>query len=214
MSDELYDERREYQALSLTSDDLSSNPYDLFGGWLQHARDANIIDATAMTLATVDANGQPHARIVLLKDFSEHGFTFFTNRDSAKGQQLQSTAKAGLLFYWQRFERQVRISGSVSLIEREVSEKYFYSRPEESRFSAAASQQSSPIANRDLLQSKVDALHESYPDGHVPCPESWAGYCVEAHQFEFWQGRANRLHDRFQYTLDEQLMWQTTRLNP
>lgn len=214
MSNKLFDERRDYQALSLNRGDLSNNPYELFAHWLQSARDANIIDATAMTLATVDANNQPHARIVLLKDFSEQGFTFFTNNDSAKGDELRSTPKACLLFYWQKFERQVRISGPVSQVSREVSETYFYSRPLESRFSAAASKQSSPVAGREQLQSQVDTLHTSYPDGNVPCPESWTGYCVEATQFEFWQGRSNRLHDRFQYTLNTELNWQATRLNP
>ncbi len=214
MTKDLFDERRDYEGLLLSRPDLSHNPHELFNTWLQAARDAKIIDATAMTLATVDDENQPQARIVLLKDFSEDGFSFFTNSSSAKGEELAANQKACLLFYWQQFERQVRITGPVTRVSAETSASYFYSRPEESRFSAAASSQSSPVANRSILQSQVDELHKSYPDGNVPCPDSWAGYCLKAEQFEFWQGRANRLHDRFQYRLDEKLQWQATRLNP
>lgn len=214
MSKDLFDERRDYEALSLSREDLCDNPHDLFALWLQSARDAKITDATAMTLATVDAQYQPHARIVLLKDFSDDGFTFFTNGSSAKGDELQSTPKACLLFYWQKFERQVRITGSVSRVSTETSANYFYSRPEESRFSAAASNQSRPVEDRKTLQNEVNVLHKSYPDGNVPCPSSWTGYSVRAQQIEFWQGRTNRLHDRFLYTLDKQSQWQTVRLSP
>ncbi|MDO6462312.1 pyridoxamine 5'-phosphate oxidase [Granulosicoccaceae sp. 1_MG-2023] len=214
MSKILYDERRDYDGLALRRTDLSDDPHTLFDRWLSEARDAGIIDATAMTLATVSEDGLPSARIVLLKSFDSNGFVFFTNMDSAKGGDLTRNPVASLLFYWRDMERQVRINGSVSHVSREEAEHYFHQRPTDSRFSAVASKQSEPVAGRDELEARVAQLHREFPDGNVPCPPSWGGYRVRAETIEFWQGRPNRLHDRFVYARDAQQAWHATRLCP
>ncbi|MCB1757656.1 MAG: pyridoxamine 5'-phosphate oxidase [Gammaproteobacteria bacterium] len=214
MSKDLHAERRDYGALSLSRSDLKANPHELFDDWMNMAFEAGIIDTTAMTLATVTPDGWPQARVVLLKEFSDQGFVWFTNKHSPKGEELAHTPKACLLFYWRQLERQVRITGTVSDIEDAESAKYFHSRPEESRFSAAASEQSRPVANRQVLEDKVQALHKQFPDGQVPCPPHWGGYLLKAENFEFWQGRASRLHDRFRYLRQADGSWQIDRLSP
>ena len=200
--------------LTLSRTDLAADPHQLFDQWMSDAQQAQIIDATAMTLATVDRNGQPHARIVLLKKFSNEGFVWFTHKHSAKAQQLAHTGKAALLFYWQALERQVRICGTVTEIVDTEASRYFYSRPEASRFSAVVSEQSTPVVNRRILEDKLQALQQKYPDGNIACPESWVGYRLKAESFEFWQGRPCRLHDRFHYSKEGINDWVSVRLCP
>ncbi len=210
----LIEERRDYSAAQLRGDSLQHDPIEQFTSWLQDARDAKLIDATAMTLCTVDNDAQPHSRVVLLKKFDTSGFTWFSNYDSAKGQQIQGNAKAALQFYWRELERQVRIEGTVTLLPLSDADEYFYSRPEGSRFSAAASKQSQPVENRQVLEDEVFRLRGLYPDGDVKRPNNWGGFLLKAHYFEFWQGRSDRLHDRFVYTTAEDNRWQTQRLAP
>jgi len=197
---DLIEDRRDYIADTLVRSDLQPDPIDQFSGWLADARSRKIIDATAMVLSTVDTEGQPHARMVLLKNLDTSGFVFYSNYNSDKGQQLINSDKASLLFYWCELERQVRIEGTVKQIDTDQADQYFHSRPAGSRFSAAASAQSAPVANRGVLEQAVAKLESEYPDGKVPRPAHWGGYILEPVAFEFWQGRADRLHDRFRYT--------------
>lgn len=196
----LIEPRRDYTAGTLRRKDLTADPVSQFTHWLQDARARNIPDATAMTLSTADAEGQVHSRVVLLKDFDADGFVWYTYRESAKAQELAANPKAALLFYWCALERQVRIEGTVEKLDNNTADDYFHSRPEGSRFSAAASVQSTPVENRDVLEKRVAELHLQYPDGNVPRPDAWGGYRIRPHRLEFWQGRADRLHDRFIYS--------------
>jgi len=165
-------------------------------------------------LSTVDKAGLPHCRIVLLKNVDESGFSFYTNYDSDKGTDLAHNPVAAILFYWRELERQVRIEGTVHRLGGTNSDTYFYSRPEGSRFSAAASDQSKPVANRQELENAVAQLRSAYADGNVPRPDNWGGYCLQPKRLEFWQGRSDRLHDRFCYKLNNSQEWSTQRLSP
>ncbi len=211
----LIEPRRDYTADTLRKHDLATNPIDQFTHWLQDARDKKILDATAMMLSTADATGQPHSRVVLLKHFDEQGFIWYTYQESDKAKQLDTNPKASLLFYWCALERQVRIEGTVEKLDPANADEYFYSRPEGSRFSAAASIQSAVIPNREVLEKRVTQLHEQYPDGNVPRPASWGGYRIRPHRLEFWQGRADRLHDRFIFERTDQANnWGIQRISP
>ena len=166
-----------------------------------------------MTLATATAQGMPSVRIVLLKHFDADGFCWYTDKSSQKGAELAANPQASLLFYWRELERQVRISGVVEALEDRFNDEYFHSRPEDSRFSAAASQQSQPVEARDTLKARIAELRRQHPDGDVPRPAQWGGYRLRAQQIEFWQGRENRLHDRFRFTR-EAAGWLIERLQP
>jgi len=194
---DLIEPRRDYTADTLRRADLAESPFEQFTHWLQDARDKKILDATAMTLGTADKSGQPHSRVVLLKQFDENGFIWYTYQESDKARQIDENPKASILFYWCALERQVRIEGTVTRLDPAEADEYFYSRPEGSRFSAAASVQSQTVDNRDILKQRVAQLHAKYPDGNVPRPDAWGGYRLNPHRLEFWQGRADRLHDRF-----------------
>lgn len=212
---DLMEQRRDYTADTLRRQDLSSSPTEQFRAWLQDARDHKILDATAMMLSTADAQGQPHSRVVLLKNFDEQGFVWYTYQESDKARQLQDNPKASLLFYWCALERQVRIEGTVEKLNPVDADEYFYSRPEGSRFSAAASVQSAPVKNRQELEERVEQLHKQYPDGNVPRPAVWGGYRIKPHRLEFWQGRADRLHDRFIFErADSATAWDIQRISP
>lgn len=214
-ADDLIEPRRDYTAATLRRSDLHDDPTSQFAHWLQDARDRQILDATAMTLCTADSEGQPHSRIVLLKKFDEQGFTWYTYQESDKARQLQQNPKAALQFYWCALERQVRIEGVVEKLDPANADEYFYSRPDGSRFSAAASIQSAPVANREVLEQKVARLQEQYPDGNVPRPAVWGGYRIRPHRFEFWQGRADRLHDRFVFARPSpDTDWSVQRISP
>lgn len=213
-NNDLIEPRRDYTAHTLKRADLHASPFDQFAHWMRQAREADILDASAMALCTADPSGQPHVRMVLLKKVTDSAFCWYTYQESDKGRQLEANPKASLLFYWRELERQIRIEGSVTKLDPSDADDYFYSRPEGSRFSAAASVQSAIVENRSVLETKVADLHEQYPDGNVPRPAVWAGYSLEAERFEFWQGRADRLHDRFVYTPTDNGQWAAVRLSP
>lgn len=211
----LIEKRRDYTRGELRRSQLMECPYEQFRTWLSHARAEKLIDATAMVLATVDNTGKPHSRVVLLKNFDTDGLCFYTNYDSNKGVQLAQNPYAALLFYWRELERQVRIEGKVDKLSAQLADEYFHSRPEGSRFSAAASRQSKPVADRSELETSVKELKARFPEGNVDRPDNWGGYRLKAHFFEFWQGRADRLHDRFCYQQDAQAnTWNIQRLSP
>lgn len=211
---DLADLRRSYTKGSLTDGDLTSNPMDLFDRWLKDVIDSGIPDPTAMTVATVDADGQPSQRIVLLKDVNPDGFVFFTNLGSRKASELKQNDKISLHFPWYLLERQVRVCGTAEALSRTAVAKYFLSRPKESQLAAWASKQSKPISTRELLMTQFSQLKDKFAKGEVPVPDFWGGYLVKPHQIEFWQGGEHRMHDRFEYNRGTDGTWQTQRLMP
>jgi pyridoxamine 5'-phosphate oxidase len=206
--------RNEYAAHGLRRAELHSDPLQQFSAWFAAALAADIRDANAMSLATATPGGKPSVRIVLLKGFDERGFAFFTNYDSQKGRELEANPHAALAFYWVQLERQVRISGPVERTSREDSAVYFHSRPVGSRLGAWASKQSEVIDARQVLEARLTEISERYEDGDVPLPPHWGGYRVKPDSIEFWQGRPNRLHDRFRYSRQADGTWLIDRLAP
>ncbi len=207
------DLRREYASRALSEDQADADPIRQFATWFDEAVSAQLLDVNAMTLATVSPTGDPAARIVLLKGFDEHGFVFFTNYESAKGRELAARPRACLLLFWVELERQVRITGSVTQVSTAESDEYFHSRPFESQLGAWASAQSTPVANRALLETRFAELSAQYAGKAVPLPPFWGGYRVRPELVEFWQGRQSRLHDRLLYTRDG-VNWSRSRLAP
>jgi pyridoxamine 5'-phosphate oxidase len=191
--------RREYNQAQLELEDLHPDPMSQFRAWFDHAVTANAIEANAMTLATIGLDGQPMARIVLLKEIDDQGFVFFTNYLSRKGQEIAANPHATLLFFWPQLEQQIRIEGTVSKVSSKESDEYFAIRPRESQLGAWASLQSESLESRAQLEQQLTDVTAKYHDQTVPRPEHWGGYRLIAHRFEFWQGRPNRLHDRFEY---------------
>jgi pyridoxamine 5'-phosphate oxidase len=206
--------RSEYGAHGLRRADLHSDPIEQFSAWFAAALAADVRDANAMSLATATPEGKPSVRIVLLKGFDERGFVFFTNHHSEKGQHLEANPFAALAFYWVQLERQIRISGSVERTSREDSAAYFHSRPVGSRLGAWVSKQSEVIDARQVLDSRLAAMTERFEGGDIPLPPHWGGYRVKPDKIEFWQGRPNRLHDRFRYSRQIDGKWQIDRLAP
>ena len=209
----IQDIRKSYTVGELREEDLNADPITQFGAWLQAAIDADVPEPTAMTLATVGENGQPSARVVLLKGVDAQGFRFYSSYESRKGRELEQNPKAALVFYWHALERQVRVEGSVQKLSREESERYFKSRPHGSQLGAWASQQSEVIEEREGLEARLEELENLYKEGEAPLPDFWGGYLVMPSVLEFWQGRPNRLHDRFCYTRREDA-WEMVRLSP
>jgi len=207
------DYRREYTKGGLNKKDLSDAPYGLFEKWFTQAMQADIPDASAMSLATVSASGKPTQRTVLLKLFDEKGFVFFTNYSSQKSQQISENPNVSLLFPWTILERQIEINGKAEKISTVESLKYFLSRPHGSQLGAWASSQSSPISSRQLLEDQLTKMKDKFIKGKVPLPDFWGGYRVVPKTIEFWQGGGNRLHDRFEYRRDND-DWTITRLQP
>ena len=205
--------RREYLRGGLRRDDLMNDPLQQFELWLQQAIEAELYDPTAMTLATVDANGQPSQRIVLLKQADARGFVFYTNYESAKAQDIAGNPLVSLLFPWHPLERQVKICGRAEKVGTGESLKYFATRPQESQLAAWSSAQSRPISSRQVLLQQFNAMKEKFKQGAVPLPDFWGGYRIVPSSIEFWQGGANRLHDRFKYTR-QQGGWEIQRLAP
>lgn len=214
MSKNLADLRRDYSFESLTEKEARKDPISQFSIWWQEAIDAKIDEANAMTLATAAGDGVPSARIVLLKEYSDEGFVFFTNYNSYKGQQIAENPKACLLFFWKELERQVRVIGIITKVSDQVNDDYFQSRPEASRIGALVSPQSSVIEGRDWLDHRFNEKVRELEGKFIPRPAHWGGYIVKPVIMEFWQGRPSRLHDRLQYTLDEDGGWKMERLAP
>lgn len=206
--------RREYLKGGLERDNLADDPIEQFQRWMTQTVAADIPDPNAMTLATVDASGQPSQRIVLLKGVDQRGFVFYTNLRSKKAQDLKQNPKVSLHFPWHFLERQVKVCGVVEQLSTAESLKYFLSRPRESQLAAWASQQSRPISSRALLMQQFEAMKNKFSKGEIPLPDFWGGYRVKPHQIEFWQGGAHRLHDRFQYTSHNGEQWVIERLEP
>jgi pyridoxamine 5'-phosphate oxidase len=215
MSERLADMRRNYAREGLTEAQAPEEPFALFHRWFNEAVETEQapVEANAMTLATVDADGRPHCRVLLLKGLDAQGFTFFSNYESAKGQQLNARPFAAMTFFWPTLERQVRIEGRVSRVSHAESDAYFQVRPLGSRLGAWASPQSRVIANREALEGLLKATEARFMDTQPDCPDHWGGYRLVPDRVEFWQGRPSRLHDRLNYRLvDDE--WTRERLAP
>ena len=194
---------------------LPSDPFTLFRTWLDDAiRDSGLENPNAMFLSTVGEDLVPEGRIVLLKGVESDGFVFFTNRESRKGRDLDARPRASLGFFWDSLGRQVRIVGSVARVSDDASDDYFASRPRGSQIGAWASHQSRPLASREDLEERVRTLEAEYLDRDVPRPDHWGGYVIHPNRIEFWQLGEFRLHDRFEYALDADNVWNIRRLNP
>ena len=205
--------RREYSLTELNESSVSNNPFDQFSKWMDEALKSNLVDASAMILATADKNAVPSLRVVLLKGIDSEGFVFYTNYESRKGKELLENPNASLLFFWKELERQIRIEGKVEKISQKESEEYFHSRPYESQLAAWASNQSTKIPDRKYLEKKYEEIKAKYDGKEIPLPPFWGGLKLVPNYFEFWQGRENRLHDRICYT-KERSIWNKERLAP
>jgi len=206
------DIRQNYEKGELVESAAKASPFDQFEIWLHEAIALPVVEPTAMTLATADTQGKPHARIVLLKGFDVQGFVFYTNYTSHKGAELAQNPHASLLFFWQALERQVRIEGTVEKVSDQESDDYFHSRPIGSRLGAWASQQSQPTT-LEALKASVESVTAQYGDS-PPRPPHWGGYRLRPSWFEFWQGRPSRLHDRLTYQQTPEGEWTIERLSP
>ncbi len=214
MKGKIADIRQNYSHKKLSEKKAATDPVTQFKKWWKQVLEAEISEPNAMTLATASADGFPSARIVLLKDMSESGFTFFTNYDSFKGKQLQDNPKACLVFFWKELERQVRVTGLVSRLSTEESNEYFQSRPRDSQLGALVSPQSQVIESREWLEDAFIERKEKSKGQIITCPPNWGGFLVKPIIVEFWQGRPGRLHDRLQYTLLDDGKWKLERLAP
>ena len=205
--------RKQYDIAELNQNDLLESPTDMLRNWFEKIEDLEHIEPNAAILSTSTKKGKPSSRAVLVKEFDERGFVFYTNYKSKKAQEIEVNPYGSLLFYWQDFERQVRIQGKIRKVSRSKSEKYFHSRPRLSQISVLASHQSKTLENREELDKKVKKLEKMYDGKEIPLPDYWGGYILEDRNVEFWQGRRDRLHDRFVYTKHGRI-WQIERLAP
>ncbi len=208
------DLRQQLMAQGMTQNDLQANPLKQFENWYSQTIECNIYEPGAMSLATVDSDGQPWQRIVLLKLFDEKGFVFFTNYESRKAQHIAANNKVSLLFPWHVLGRQVKISGQAEKVSSAESLKYFSTRPRGSQIGAWASPQSQMINSRSILESMVESMKKKYADNEVPLPPFWGGYRVKPDSYEFWQARDSRLHDRFIYQKNASAGWYSERFAP
>ena len=221
MSMDFTDQRLSYEKGQLDQQLVPASPFELLKTWMNEAIEAQVQEPYAMSLATCGADNKPSVRIVLLREITNKGIVFYTNYESAKGQDIAENPNAEALFFWHKLERQIRISGSIAKIDAAKSAAYFQKRPHDSQVGAWVSQpQSGEVANRALMEQTFEQLQTDYPtDSKVPTPEFWGGYEITIEKIEFWQGRANRMHDRIVYTLDTTgsngvLNWTTKRLLP
>jgi pyridoxamine 5'-phosphate oxidase len=206
--------RKEYMLESLLESDVASDPIIQFGRWWEQVIACGIEEANAMTLTTVSSEGFPSARMVLLKDYDQDGFVFFTNYESHKALDLDRHPQSALVFFWKELERQVRIEGMASKISAEKSDAYFHSRPRGSQIGAWSSPQSRVIADRSVLDNARQSYEGRFAGHTVPRPAHWGGYLVRPLRMEFWQGRPDRMHDRILYTMEEPGRWRIERLAP
>lgn len=203
--------RTDYVKNELNFDDLTVHPFDLFKSWMTDALE-HVSEPNAFVLSTVNAEGKPSSRVLLLRDLDDKGFNFFTNYNSQKSQDIESNPHVCMNFFWYESERQVRVSGRIEKLPSESSEDYFNSRPYESKIGAWSSPQSSVIESREVLNKNVKDFSSQYTED-VPRPPHWGGYCIVPDKIEFWQGRSSRLHDRFVYSLEGE-EWKIVRLAP
>lgn len=207
--------RQEYSRQTLDEKQVDADPFQQFTRWISEALEAQSKEPNAMTLSTVSANGQPHGRIVLLKGLEDKAFTFYTNYNSHKGDELHENNRAALTFFWPELERQVRIEGLVEKTDPGTSDTYFHSRPRGSQIGAWVSRQSEEIASRADLEKKLDEAMKRFAEvAEIPRPAYWGGYRLRPNMIEFWQGRPSRLHDRVRYSLNSNGSWQISRLSP
>ena len=209
----LQDNRREYDYGKLSRESLLDNPFAQFKLWMEQAIEADIQDPTAMSVATVNAEGKPWQRMVLLKDFDERGFVFYTNLGSRKAAEIKGNAQVSLHFPWLQLDRQVIVGGCAERLSTVDVIKYFLSRPKASQLAAWASKQSSRVNSRQALETQFEQVKEKFSKGEVPLPDFWGGYLVVPQEIEFWQGGENRLHDRFCFKREND-QWDIARLSP
>ncbi|WP_436515964.1 pyridoxamine 5'-phosphate oxidase [Ekhidna sp. To15] len=213
MREDIASIRKEYTQAELDESTVLKNPFQQFEKWFQDALDSKINEPTAMVLSTVNTEGQPFQRTVLLKTFNEDGFVFYTNYESRKAGHLNDNPRVSLLFPWYSLERQVAITGQVEKVSTKESLKYFLSRPEGSQLGAWVSNQSEVITSRNILETKLAQMKQKFKDGKIPLPDHWGGYRIIPDSIEFWQGRKSRLHDRI-FFQKETGSWQISRLAP
>lgn len=209
----IFDRRIQYETEGLDREDLTPHPIELLRRWHDQAEAAGAAEPNAMVLATVDETGHPDSRVVLARRIADDGITFFTNRESTKGRHIAEDARASATFAWLQLHRSVRVRGSVTLADDAFSDEYFASRPRASRIGAWASPQSEPIGSRQDLDDAIEEVEQRFGDGDIPRPPFWGGYVLSIDEIEFWQGRPNRLHDRFRYTCHGGI-WRAVRLAP
>jgi pyridoxamine 5'-phosphate oxidase len=205
--------RNEFTRDVLEEGVLENDPFKQFDNWLQFAFKGDLL-ANAMVLSTVDRAGLPDSRVVLLRNISYGGFTFYSNYESKKAKDIKDNPHGSLLFFWKEYQRQIKIQGTIGFVPKNESDDYFQSRPFESKVGAWASKQSAVVEDRKALDRLFEIQRERFPDGNVPRPDNWGGYVLQPTVFEFWQGRCSRLHDRMRYRLNEQGTWVIERLMP
>ncbi len=211
----LHDKRKVYEKFQLLEDFIKENPIEQFRDWFLEAEEnPGISEANAMSISTVENDGCPRTRMVLLKAYTWEGFVFYTNYKSRKGKAIESNGKACLHFFWPALERQIIIKADLEKLPENLSDGYFHSRPKGSQLGAVVSPQSEIVPDRRFLEDKLRRLEEEYQNKEVPRPENWGGYLAKPYEIEFWQGRPNRLHDRIIYELQEDYNWKISRLAP
>lgn len=215
MQKDLGNYRKTYDKSELIEGNVSDNPMQLFQTWFYETEESDTVDEpNAMTVSTIGLDGFPKSRIVLLKKYTHEGFIFYTNYDSEKGKAIAKNPQVCISFFWPGLERQIIIKGNAEKIAENLSDGYFESRPDGSKLGAIASEQSSVIATREVLEERLKSLEEQYNEKPIPRPKNWGGYIIKPVSLEFWQGRPNRLHDRIRYTIQENFDWKMERLAP